>query len=217
MRRYLVGLPLGLPLANAWLDTGHMLVAHIAKMQLTASEIEAVDKILAPWSTDFPAMSDFVSSAVWADHIKCVTTASPLCHGLPATGLNEHLDSIERTGHPAVFPSAVLVSQCQVQRLALCRSRLQPRRSAPEIAECCSQSGSIAHGLRITWPSMRALTRLFRIRPPCGPSPRPCVTRQLGPPLAQWQPFSGDSCLLQLLQMFQEPSTPRSLPLLSTS
>eukprot|EP00438_Fugacium_kawagutii_P009599 Skav222517 [mRNA] locus=scaffold2265:334245:336323:- [translate_table: standard] len=74
-------------LAGAWFDTGHMLVAQIAKSQLPRAHVETVDHILSTWSADFPGMSDFIRGAVWADHIKCTNSEAPVCGGLPATAL----------------------------------------------------------------------------------------------------------------------------------
>ena len=94
MKTIVLVFTLGLPAAESWFDTGHMLVAEVAKMHLSPSEVQAVDKLLSTWESDFPGMSDFVSSSVWPDHIKCVRSDSaPLCRGLPATGLNECLGS----------------------------------------------------------------------------------------------------------------------------
>ena len=91
MRFSLVGFALVLPLSRAWYDTGHMLVAHIAKMQLKPEEVQKVDRLLATWGHAFPGMSEFVSGSVWADHIKCISNETLLCRGLPTTGLNELL------------------------------------------------------------------------------------------------------------------------------
>ena len=93
MRCSHLGLALGLPLSNAWLDTGHVLVAQIAKMHLSPQEVRKAERILATWSGDFPGMSDFVNSAVWPDHIKCLRNDTLYCRGLPATALNEPLGS----------------------------------------------------------------------------------------------------------------------------
>ena len=72
---------------SAWFDTGHMLVAQIAKTQVPQRHVATVDQILSSWSSDFPGMSDFVNSAVWPDHIKCSNTEAPLCTGMPAVAL----------------------------------------------------------------------------------------------------------------------------------
>lgn len=74
--------------ASAWFDTGHMLVAEMAKMQLPQQHVDTVDRLLFGWSNDFPGMSDIVSSSVWPDHIKCTSSDGPLCSGLPATALS---------------------------------------------------------------------------------------------------------------------------------
>ncbi|CAJ1387309.1 unnamed protein product [Effrenium voratum] len=71
------------------MDTGHLLVAEIAKTQLAASQVAAFDGLLEKWAQDFPGMSDFVSSSVWPDHIKCTRAGRPMCDGLPPAGLNE--------------------------------------------------------------------------------------------------------------------------------
>ena len=78
-------------LVDAWFDTGHMLVAHIAKAQLPKEQLETVERLLNMWSNDFPGMSTFVSSSVWPDHIKCTTSEAPVCSGLPATALDAYL------------------------------------------------------------------------------------------------------------------------------
>ena len=78
-------------LVDAWFDTGHMLVAHIAKAQLPKEHVETVERLLNMWSNDFPGMSTFVSSSVWPDHIKCTTSEAPICSGLPATALDAYL------------------------------------------------------------------------------------------------------------------------------
>mmetsp|Transcript_39099 Transcript_39099/g.72871 ORF Transcript_39099/g.72871 Transcript_39099/m.72871 type:complete len:377 (-) Transcript_39099:50-1180(-) len=78
-----------LELAAAWTDTGHMLVAEIAKAQLTAREVSVVEDILRTWTDDFPGMSGFVTSAVWPDHIKCSNTNGPKCRGLAASSLHQ--------------------------------------------------------------------------------------------------------------------------------
>jgi len=75
-------------LVDAWFDTGHMLVAHIAKAQLPKEQVETVERLLNMWSNDFPEMSTFVSSSVWPDHIKCTNSEAPVCSGLPATALD---------------------------------------------------------------------------------------------------------------------------------
>ncbi|CAE7548069.1 spl-1 [Symbiodinium sp. CCMP2456] len=61
----------------------------IAKMHLSPQEVQKTERILATWSGDFPGMSDFVNSAVWPDHIKCLRNDTLYCRGLPATALNE--------------------------------------------------------------------------------------------------------------------------------
>ena len=78
-------------LVDAWFDTGHMLVAHIAKGQLPKEQVETVERLLNMWSNDFPEMSTFVSSSVWPDHIKCTNSEAPVCSGLPATALDAYL------------------------------------------------------------------------------------------------------------------------------
>lgn len=57
--------------AAAWFDTGHMLVAEIAKLQLARDEAARLDALLSHWAVDYPGMSDLVGCAVWMDHIKC--------------------------------------------------------------------------------------------------------------------------------------------------
>ena len=50
---------------QSWWDGGHMLVAEVARQQLTASELATLDGVLADWEPSFPNMSDYHSSAVW--------------------------------------------------------------------------------------------------------------------------------------------------------
>lgn len=104
--------------AAAWFDTGHMLVAEMAKMQLPQEHVKAVDRLLLSWSHDFPGMSDMVSSSVWPDHIKC-TKEGPACRGLPLTALSAfsawhyvdldynpdhvHIDDAHATGNPSAI------------------------------------------------------------------------------------------------------------------
>eukprot|EP00429_Kryptoperidinium_foliaceum_P074533 CAMPEP_0176219034 /NCGR_PEP_ID=MMETSP0121_2-20121125/18503_1 /TAXON_ID=160619 /ORGANISM="Kryptoperidinium foliaceum, Strain CCMP 1326" /LENGTH=398 /DNA_ID=CAMNT_0017558189 /DNA_START=70 /DNA_END=1266 /DNA_ORIENTATION=+ len=67
---------------RGWLDTGHMLVAEIARTHLRPEEVKKIDAILGTWSADFPGMSDLVGAAVWMDHIKCKRGTYPaLCQG----------------------------------------------------------------------------------------------------------------------------------------
>eukprot|EP01053_Blabericola_migrator_P000902 Blabericola_migrator_1__901@NODE_1222_length_5065_cov_188_919768_g829_i0_p2_GENE_NODE_1222_length_5065_cov_188_919768_g829_i0NODE_1222_length_5065_cov_188_919768_g829_i0_p2_ORF_typecomplete_len427_score69_51S1P1_nuclease/PF02265_16/6_2e31_NODE_1222_length_5065_cov_188_919768_g829_i032714551 len=91
---------ISLPFTQAWWDQGHMLVAAVAEQALaepqgvfpwTAQEgrktLTSIKRILGAWSSDYPDFSDFISAAVWADHIKC-RVPSPFCR-------NQRFDGIE--------------------------------------------------------------------------------------------------------------------------
>jgi len=59
-----------------------MLIAEIARQQLSASESAKIDGVLKGWEADFPGMSDMVGAAVWMDHLKCTAYTYPaLCQG----------------------------------------------------------------------------------------------------------------------------------------
>eukprot|EP00439_Symbiodinium_sp_Y106_P077005 s683_g16.t1 len=100
-------------MASTMNGCGHVLVAQIAKMHLSPQEVQKAERILATWSGDFPGMSDFVNSAVWPDHIKCIRNDTLYCRGLPATALNEfnawHFVDVDFTpdANPYEDPSAV--------------------------------------------------------------------------------------------------------------
>lgn len=174
-------------LAGAWFDTGHMLVAHIAKSQLPKAHVDTVDQILSTWSTDFPGMSDFIGGAVWADHIKCTNSEAPLCSGLPATALGACLD-LRGHGCPKIkeLKACSCLSYasyaCLVTRFQACGSH--PTRSHeqvssletmvpscfstgnPTVPTCCwgpSWIAGLAGGTLLTWTTIQLL----------GPQPAP--------------------------------------------
>lgn len=60
-----------LPLAWAWWDNGHMLVAEVARQQLNENEVKIINGLLEDWSEEFPGTSDLVTAAVWPDQLKC--------------------------------------------------------------------------------------------------------------------------------------------------
>ena len=64
--------------ASCWWDYGHMLVAEVARQQLNATEVAALNGVLSDWARDFPNSSDVVSVAPWPDMIKC-KSVSPFC------------------------------------------------------------------------------------------------------------------------------------------
>eukprot|EP00425_Heterocapsa_triquetra_P025467 CAMPEP_0195107174 /NCGR_PEP_ID=MMETSP0448-20130528/81927_1 /TAXON_ID=66468 /ORGANISM="Heterocapsa triquestra, Strain CCMP 448" /LENGTH=382 /DNA_ID=CAMNT_0040143583 /DNA_START=77 /DNA_END=1225 /DNA_ORIENTATION=- len=73
----------------AWLDFGHLLAAQIAELELEQKDVTLLNTVLSDWRQDYPAMSDLVMSAVWADHIKCnAGRGDRFCMGRPNDALN---------------------------------------------------------------------------------------------------------------------------------
>ena len=65
-----------LPVTLGWWDGGHMLVAEIARLQLTESEADTIDSALLDLEDFFPNNSDISSAAIWPDLLKCSRPAS---------------------------------------------------------------------------------------------------------------------------------------------
>mmetsp|Transcript_64579 Transcript_64579/g.170966 ORF Transcript_64579/g.170966 Transcript_64579/m.170966 type:complete len:395 (-) Transcript_64579:84-1268(-) len=67
----------------AWWGNGHMLVAEIARQELSVDEVAVLDDIIAMWHHDYPQNGDIVSVAVWPDIIKCADISSYCPKTLP--------------------------------------------------------------------------------------------------------------------------------------
>lgn len=57
------------------------MVAAVAKLQLNSNEIQRIEQPLKNWSHEFSGLSSLVTSAVWADHVKC-REPSGFCTGM---------------------------------------------------------------------------------------------------------------------------------------
>ncbi|CAE7601917.1 ENDO1 [Symbiodinium natans] len=64
--------------ANAWWDNGHLLVAEVARQQLTPQQVAHINDILKDFADDYPGTSDLVTAAVWPDMLKC-SSQSTIC------------------------------------------------------------------------------------------------------------------------------------------
>lgn len=82
----------------AWWDTGHMLVAEVARQQLPSDQVAQLNTLLSEWEVAYPGMVDIVSSAVWPDQIKCVEP-SPYCTSPKLDGL-DLFDGWHYTNYP---------------------------------------------------------------------------------------------------------------------
>lgn len=132
-----------IPGTRAWYDTGHMLIAELAKQRLEPQLVGDLDDLFGDWASDFPGMSEIVTAAVWPDHIKCnphlksESAPSVLCRSsvLPAldafsawhfSDLNYILDDLgdkAAGGNPLSNPSAVWALETSMSTFATSNSR----------------------------------------------------------------------------------------------
>eukprot|EP00298_Acanthocystis_sp_HF-20_P003321 c13686_g1_i2.p1 GENE.c13686_g1_i2~~c13686_g1_i2.p1 ORF type:complete len:395 (+),score=100.15 c13686_g1_i2:41-1186(+) len=74
-----------------WWDTGHMMVAQVAQLQLSEADIDSINDVLSDWNYDFPDLGDLISAAVWPDVIKC-TAVSSYCPKLDPDAIGAFTD-----------------------------------------------------------------------------------------------------------------------------
>lgn len=54
---------------EAWIDTGHMVVAEIARSQLKPSVLTQTDHLIDLWGKNYPDSNTFVTSSCWVDDL----------------------------------------------------------------------------------------------------------------------------------------------------